>query len=150
MADHPTDVFADDVGVWDAEMEIFPSPGAAPVRMTAVSTNRRICGGRWLVVDFVAASGFEGHGVYGWDDAAGKYVGTWVDTTRTSIGRAEGTWDPATRTMTFVTRAVQEGRTLLTREVTRTVDDGTRTYSNFVTLTEGEHEMIRTTYRRRA
>lgn len=57
-----TAVFEKDVGVWDSEMEIRPAPGAPTARQKGVSTNHLI-GGRWLVVDYRADSGFEGHGI---------------------------------------------------------------------------------------
>ncbi len=149
MAD-PTDVFEKDVGVWDAESEIRPGPGAAPIRLQGVSTNRRIGGGRWLVVDYVADGGFEGHGIYGFDGDKHKYTGVWVDSTRTSIASSEGTWDAATRTMTFVTESLHGGRTIRCREITETVADGTQIYRNLVPTPDGgEFELIRIVYRRR-
>ncbi len=145
-----TAVFEKDVGVWDAEVEIRPAPGAPAIRQSGVSTNRRISGGRWLVVDYRADSGFEGHGVYGGDSGTGKYTGVWVDSAQSTIARSEGTWDAARRTMTFVTEARHEGRTLRYREITETHDDGSQTYRNLVPMPDGtEHEMIRTIYRRR-
>ncbi len=41
------------------------------MRQKGVSTNRRIGDGRWLIVDYRAEGGFEGHGVYGYDAAKG-------------------------------------------------------------------------------
>ncbi len=147
----PTAVFAKDEGVWDAEVEIRPGPGAPVVRQKGVSTNRRIGGGRWLIVDYRAESGFEGHGVYGYDAAKGKYTAAWVDSMQACIARSEGDWDPATRTMTFVTEATHGGRTIRYREITQTLPDGTQVYRNLVPTPDGgEFEMIRSVYRRRA
>jgi hypothetical protein len=144
-----TAVFAKDEGVWDAEMEIRPAPGAAPLRQKGVSTNRRIANGRWLVVDFRADSGFEGHGIYGWDASSEKYTGVWVDSMQTGISRAEGNWDPGTKTMTFHVEATHGGRTVRYREETRTQPDGSLFYRHFVPAPEGgEFEMIRTIYRK--
>ena len=146
-----TAVFEKDVGVWDAESEIHPGPGAAPVRQVGVSTNRRIGGGRWLVVDYRTEGGFEGHGVYGWDAAKGKYTGVWVDSMQTSIARSEGTWDPAMRTMTYVTETTIGDRTVTYREVTETREDGTQLYRNLMPTPDGgEFEMIRIVYKRRS
>ncbi len=144
-----TAVFEKDVGVWEAETEVHPAPGMPAIRHKATSTNRRIGGGRWLIVDYKADSGFEGHGIYGWDPATGKYTGVWVDSMQSSIARSEGTWDPATRTMTFVTETAHQGRTVRYREVTQTLEDGTQVYRNLVPMPDsGEFEMIRTTYSR--
>jgi len=146
-----TAVFEKDVGDWDAEVVIQPGPGAAPIRQTG-RYQARLTAGRWLVVDYQTDSGFQGHGVYGWDPARGKYVGSWVDSLQVSIARSEGTWDAATRTMTFVTEAAAaSGGTLRYREITQTEADGTQVYRNLVPVADGgELELVRTVYRRRA
>jgi hypothetical protein len=142
MADEQ-DVFRKDVGTWDAELEIRPEPGQPPQRSQGVSVGRLIAGGRWLVVDFKnQTTGFEGHGVYGWDAAKKKYVGTWVDDMRASLTVLEGDWDPAQRTMTFHAERW--------REVTTTVDDDTQIYRLFFPGPDGkDFEMMTVTYRRR-
>ena len=102
-------------------------------------------------MDYRADSGFEGHGVYGYDAAKGKYTAAWVDSMQSCIARSEGDWDPATRTMTFVTEAAHGGRTIRYREITQTLPDGTQVYRNLVPTPDGgEFEMIRSVYRRRA
>ena len=145
-----TAIFAKDEGIWDAEMEIRPAPGAEPFRQKGVSTNKRIAGGRWLVVDFKAETGFEGHGIYGWDASTEKYTGVWVDSMQTAISRAEGSWDPATKTMTFHVEVMHAGQKVRYREETKTLPDGSLVYRNLVPTPDGgEFEMIRATYRRR-
>jgi hypothetical protein len=146
-----TAVFEKDVGTWDADAEIRPGPGAPVIKHKAVSTNRRIGGGKWLIVDYRADSGFEGHGVYGWDPDKEKYTGVWVDSMGTSMARSEGTWDPSTRTTTFESEAFHQGRTVRYREITQTLDDGTQVYRHVLPTPDGgEFEMIRATYRRRS
>jgi hypothetical protein len=144
-----TAVFQKDVGVWDAEIEIRPAPGAAPIAQKGVSTNRLIAGGRWLVVEYRTESGFEGHGVHGWDGATERYTGVWVDSMQGGIARSEGTWDAAARTMTFVTEVTQGDKSFCYREITQTLEDGTQVYRNLVPSPGGEFEMIRAVYRRR-
>lgn len=145
-----TAVFAKDEGVWDAETEIRPGPGATPLRTKGVSANKRIGGGRWLVVDYRTDSGFEGHGIYGWDARAEKYAGVWVDSMQTAISRAEGSWDPATKTMTYHVEATHGGQKVRYREETRTQPDGSLLYRHLVPTPDGgEFEMIRTIYRKR-
>src|SRR5580692_10622765 len=70
-------VFEKDVGTWDADVEVR-MPGAPLQTSRGVAVNRLVCGGLWLVGDFRnETSGFEGHGVYGYDPQTKKYVGTW-------------------------------------------------------------------------
>ncbi|MCW5980016.1 MAG: DUF1579 domain-containing protein [Bryobacteraceae bacterium] len=144
-----TAVFERDVGDWEADIEIRPGPGTPPVRQKGGATNRTICGGRWLVVEHRSETGFEGHGVYGWDPSKDRYTGAWVDSMQTCITRSEGTWDAAGRTMTFETEAVHQGRVIRYREIIQTLDDGSRLYRNIVPMPDGsEFEMIRAMYRR--
>jgi len=145
-----TAVFEKDAGDWDVAMEICPAPGAPPIQLKGTSVNRLIGGGRWLVIDHKAESGFEGHGIYGWDASTGKYTGVWVDSMQTCITRAEGTWDPATRTMTFVTTGTHGDKPIRYREVTESREDGTRLYRNLIPMPNGdEFEMIRAVHTRK-
>lgn len=142
-------VFQKDVGTWDAELTITPGPGAPPIVQTGVSQNR-LLGDSWLIVDYRAASGFEGHGVYGWDDLRRCYIGTWIDSVSPTMARLEGSWDIATRTMSFTAETLRDGNPFRYREVTRTLDEGVQLYQNLVPLPGGgEFELIRTIYRRK-
>jgi hypothetical protein len=141
---------ADDVGTWDTELEITPYPGAPVNRTTGTAVNRLV-GGLWLVTDQSTESGFEGHGVYGWDPGAGCYVATWVDVAGAGMARGTGTWDEAERTMTYKLEVgLSSGDAVRYREVTQVVDEGTRIYRNLMPTPDGgEHEVIRATFRRR-
>ena len=159
MADKPASeawddalaVFAKDVGTWDAEIEVRVAPGAPPQRSTGVSHNRMECGGKWLVVDFTADSGFSGHGVYGYDPAKGRYVGLWVDNMRSFAAVSEGTWDARTRTMEFVTEANLQGGPTRWRDTTHSEGDDRQVMRTFFPSPDGgEREVMTITYRRRA
>ncbi len=145
-------VLAADAGVWDTEVEVTPAPGAPPQRSRGVSENRMTCGGLWLVTDYRNESGFEGHGVYGWDPVRGKYVGTWVDVMRQFLVVGEGSWDPERRAMTFSWEAPGPGgKPMRWREVTEKPDDATRVFrSLFPTPSGAEFELMRINYRKRA
>ncbi len=143
-------VLARDVGTWDAEVSIVPGPGAPPLSSRGVAVNKLIAGGRWLVMDFINETGFEGHGVYGYDDRRKLYVSTWVDNMRTSLVVAEGRFDAATGTMSYESQATMpDGSTVRWREDTRTVDEDTRTFRQLFLMPEGEIETMTVTYRRR-
>lgn len=145
-------VFQKDVGTWDAQVEVRMAPGAPPQSSKGVMVGRLICGGQWLVMEFKnEASGFEGHGLVGWDPAKKKYVSTWVDNMRTSLSQGEGTWDAATKTMTFWHELkLQNGNVMRWREVTETRDADTQLFRSFMPTSDGkEFEMMTTTYTRR-
>lgn len=141
---------AGEVGTWDSELEITPAPGA-PVNRTTGTVVSRLVGGRWLVTDQATESGFEGHGVYGWDPGSGENVATWVDVGGAGVATGTGTWDEGDRTTTYVMEvALPGGRTVRYREVTTVVDADTRTYVNLMPTPDGgEHPVIRATFRRR-
>jgi Protein of unknown function (DUF1579) len=146
------EIFQKDVGTWDAEVVVRPGPGAPPQTSRGVAVNRLI-GGVWLVSDFKNDSDFEGHGVYGWDPAKKKYVGTWVDSMRTFLAPMEGMWDAATKTMTFVGEGTTaDGRTMRWRETTTVTGPDTQVFRTFI-AGAGENgadlEVVTTTYTRR-
>lgn len=144
-------VFEKDVGTWDAEVEVRPAPGAPVQASRGVSVNRLIAGGAWLVADYVADSGFEGHGVYGFDQTKNSYVGTWVDSMRRFLVIAEGDWDEANKRMTYRGEAkMPDGRVLRWREETTTLDRDTQVFRSFMALPDGsDFEMMTVKYRRR-
>ena len=142
-------VLAEDVGVWDGEAEIRTGPGAPPMRHKAMTTYRLV-GGRWLTLDYKADSGFEGHGVYGWDPTKRKYAGIWVDSMQTTIARGEGTWDPATRTATYTFETMGPNGIVRYRETIERPDRDTRIYRNLMPGRDGtEFEMIHVVHKRR-
>lgn len=145
----PTAVFAKDVGTWDAEIVIRPGPGAPELRSKGVSV-QKLVGGRWLVADFTNESGFEGHGLFGWDETRKSYVGTWVDTMRTFLAVMAGAYDAESRTMTYsVETTTPDGRAVRWREVTQTVDADTQIFRQLWPAPDGDFEMMTVTYRRR-
>lgn len=145
-------VFQKDVGTWDADVTVTPQPGAAPQASKGVLHARLIAGGRWLVTDFRNdTTGFEGHGLYGYDAATGRYSGTWVDDTRSGLLVAEGEWNPEARTMTFEWSATfPDGRSMRWIDVTETVRDGEQIFRTLIPMPDGTRfEMMRAHYRRR-
>jgi hypothetical protein len=141
-------VFDKDLGTWDTELQIRPGPGAEPITTKGRTVNRLV-GGRWLVSDHTTESGFEGHGVYGWDADQGRYVAVWVDAAGGGMARGVGDWDEASRTMTYHFEVEHQGRKVRYRELTETQDDGSLAYRNLMATPDGgEYEAITATYRR--
>jgi Protein of unknown function (DUF1579) len=140
-----------DVGEWDASITITPGPGAAPQESTGRLVGRLISGGRWLVTDFKNhTTGFEGHGIYGYNPASKRYVGTWVDDMRTNIYVGEGQWDETSRTMTYVwSAAMPNGQAMTWKETSETVSENERVFRVLFPSPGGsEFEMMRVFYRR--
>lgn len=140
-----------DVGEWDATITITPQPGAAPQASTGRLVGRLIAGGRWLITDFKNhTTGFEGHGIYGFNVASGRYVGTWVDDMRTNLYVGEGEWDAASRTMTYVWKATMpNGQPMSWKETSHLVSDHEHLFRVLFPLSDsGEFEMMRAIYRK--
>ena len=140
-----------DVGDWDASITITPQPGAPPQSSTGRLSARLISGGRWLVTDFKNhTTGFEGHGIYGFNPGAKRYVGTWVDDMRTNLYVGEGDWDESASTMTYEWKAAMpDGRSMAWRETTKRVSADEQLFRVLFPLPDGgEFEMMRVVYRR--
>ena len=142
----PAQRYEADVGTWDGEVEVRPYPGADVQRSKGVMVNRRV--GTWLVSDFKNETGFEGHGIYGWDAAKQAYVGTWIDEARGSLVIGGGTLDGATMTYRF--ELATPDRTMRWHDVHEIVDADARLFRSFYELPSGEsHEVVTARYRRR-
>jgi hypothetical protein len=145
------EVLEADVGVWSAEVEVRPTPDA-PVQRSQGKLANRMCG-PWLVSDFKnETSGFEGHGLYGWDSIERTYVGTWVDPMRRGLVVMKGEWDPSARTMTYVGEMSRpDGSRIRWREVTEKPEDDVRIFRSFVPTPGGtELEVMTVRYERRS
>jgi hypothetical protein len=149
MSDH-TKLFEKDVGTWDGEIEVRVDPAAEPQRSSGVMTNQLI-GDRWLVTEFKnETTGFEARGIYGWDDAQQAYVGTWIDSMRSSLVIGQGTLDLDSNTMTYRFEVPQGDKIQRWRDVTHFVDDDNQVFRSFLELHPGkEHAVVTAKYRRR-
>jgi hypothetical protein len=143
-------VFQKDVGAWDVALSIRMGPGD-PQESQGVALGRLVSGGRWLVVEFRnETTGFEGHGVYGWDAVKQRYVGNWVDDMRPFMAIGEGTWDEGTRTMTWLTDVPgPDGNPMRLRETMQAVSDDEKSYRVFVPGPAGDFEMMTAKYTRK-
>jgi hypothetical protein len=139
-----------DVGEWLAEVQVRPGP-EAPVQNSAGTLSCRMCG-RWLVIDFKnVTSGFEGHGLTGWDSMAQRYVATWVDPSRRGLVVMNGEWDEDKRTMTFVGEMTRpDGSRLRWREITERPEPDVRIFRSLVPGADGgEFEVMTVRYDRK-
>jgi len=144
------ELLEDDVGVWHGEVEVRPAPDA-PVQKSEGTMKSRMCG-PWLLSDFKnETSGFEGHGIYGWDSIEHRYVGTWVDPMRRGLVVMRGEWDAANQTLAFVGEMTRpDGSRMRWREVTERPEDDVRVFRSFVPLPDGgEFEVMKVRYERK-
>lgn len=145
-----------DVGVWDAEVKMWPAADAKPMASKAVETNRML-GKLWLLSDFEGDFGgmkFTGHMQLGYDPLKKKYVGAWIDTISPFLQTMEGTYDEKTKTSTMMATGVDmaTGKPSTSKMITRHVSDDKRVFEMMspVEGKEGEWwKMMEVTYTRR-
>jgi hypothetical protein len=131
-------------GTWEgtAKATLDPSKPAAESKGTEV--NKMICNGLWQVSDFKGEFGgqpFEGHGVYGYDTAKKKIVGSWVDSMGTYLTLMEGDFDKAGKVLTLTMEMPGEnGKPVKSKMVTEFKDADHRT-STMSMIGDGGKEM---------
>lgn len=81
------------IGTWNAKVSYWMDPAAPATEATGTMVNSWIYGNRYLQHKYEGDMGgmpFEGMGLWGYDVAAGKYIGIWLDSMSTSIQHSEG------------------------------------------------------------
>jgi hypothetical protein len=147
-------VLKEDVGTWDASVEMM-MPGMPPGPPSkGVETNLLSCNGLCLVTDFkgeMMGAPFQGHGVSTWDTAKKKYVGSWSDSMAPGLAVTEATWDAAKKTMNGMMEAPDgQGGTAKMRSTVQYTADGKRVFSMFMAGPDGkETPTMRITYTKR-
>ncbi|MEO8359067.1 MAG: DUF1579 family protein [Vicinamibacteria bacterium] len=140
-----------DVGDWDGVISVTPAPGAPAQESKGRLNGKLISGGKWLILDFKNhTTGFEGHGIYGFDPAKKRYVGTWVDDVRGTIDVAEGDWDDDTRTLTYHwSTTLPNGSKMSWTETSQKVSDSEQVFRVFFPQPDGSpFEMMRAVYKK--
>ena len=126
---------ASEVGVWDAESKFWMAPETDPLESKAVETNTML-GEFWINSQYKSDLGgvpFEGHGQFGYDPVAKKFVGTWIDTMSPFLSTMEGAMDEAHKTLTVFSkgRDPQTGEENVSKMVTTYVDDNHKKFEMF-------------------
>lgn len=114
-------------GTWTAEVTSWMSPGAAPIKSTAVEESKMILGGRYQEAHLKGSfSGqpFEGMNLLGFDNKKQMFVSTWIDNMGTGVMNMEGAWDPSTNSMTMRGTFIDPttGKDVEARQIFRIID----------------------------
>ena len=102
---------AAEVGVWDAEVKLWPTADAEPMTSKGSETNEMF-GSFWLLSKFesdFSGMKYSGRMQLGYDPQKKKYVGTWIDTMSPYLQTMEGTYDEKTKTSTMLATGVDMG-----------------------------------------
>lgn len=133
------------VGTWDAVVKVHVGPGKPPLVSKGVEVNRLLLGGLWLQSSFRSDMGgvpFEGSGLFGYDPALGKHVGTWVDSMVMSQAFPEGTCTEGCKEVTLTFMGVgMDGKPCAYKEVSTQVDADHRSLAMYVKGKDGRYTL---------
>jgi hypothetical protein len=109
-------------GTWDAVVKMYEAPGKPPMISKAVEVNTMVPGGLWLTSEFKSemfGTPFEGRGIFGYDPATKRHVGTWVDSMVTGLALPTGTCKDDCRETTMIFKGPgMDGKMTTYKEVT--------------------------------
>jgi hypothetical protein len=140
-------------GKWTVEVTSWMEPGGEPGLAKGTVTSEMILGGRWLREEMRAefeGMPFEGLGLTGFDNMAGRYVTTWTDNMSTALLMGESTESTDT-SMTFRLRGMDpmRGGPAEWRTVVRITDTDHHEFEMFTTGPDGkEFRSLRIVYTR--
>lgn len=116
-------------GTWTTKHTMWMDPAAPPMTETGKSTDIAVLDGRQIQTDYrmqFMGQPYHGMGTLGYDNTAGKYVSSWMDSMSTGLMVTQGDYDPATKTYTFsgeMADPTKDGAMTRVRETMRVVDD---------------------------
>ncbi len=138
-------------GTWDATITQVDPNGGPPKVTHAVQTDRLRACGQWLITELTmagaapgAASSYEGFGILGFDPAANKMVGTWVDSLTDFVGVSKGTVSKHGKKLTLrvPTRDPASGATFMSKWVVKKVNANTRELQIYAPGPDGSNVQI--------
>lgn len=142
-------------GTWDLDMKMWMAPGMPPMESKGEATCEMVLGGRFLretVKSEFMGSPFEGIGYLGYDNAAKKYVLSWLDTAGTGVmsGVGDLSADSKTLNMTMTMTSPVTGKPETSRSTSTMVDPTTMKMESFMTGPDGkEFKSMELVYKRR-
>lgn len=96
----------DQAGTWHGKNTMWMFPGSEPMHSESVTTVTPILDGRFVQVESRGQmpggmGAFHGLGLYGYDNIAQRFVGTWIDNMGTTMAQGTGELSEDGRTLTF-------------------------------------------------
>lgn len=149
------ELLKDQVGVWDAHVKLYHTPGEEPEVTECTETVEMLPGGMWITSRFegkIMGMPFTGIGTSGYDPTEKKFIGTWVDSMSPYLQTIKGDYDPETKTLTSISesRNPLNGEKITYKEIGRKIDDDTRTFEMQMPNDDGEYvKMMEIEYTRK-
>ena len=92
-------------GTWDAVARFMTEPGKPMAESKGVETASMGLGGFWLITEYkgeMNGQPFTGRGSIGYDQQKQKYVGTWIDSSKSGLFLSEGNADDQGKLFTMI------------------------------------------------
>jgi hypothetical protein len=114
-------------GEWEEVITMYMDPSAPPATTNVTITKKMILGGRYQESKHkgdMMGIPFEGIGTIGYDNAAKKFVSSWVDNMGSGLMYSEGVWNEDTKTLVFLGKLTDPvtGLEVEIRETLRIID----------------------------
>ena len=130
------------VGTFKTKVTFVMAPGAPPNVGEGTSEHRWVLGGRYVEQSYKGDSmgmPFEGLGYTGYDNAQGKYVGTWMDTFGTGVMNSLGVGKPTAKEIKFDSVAIEpSGKKILFDCVVRIQDKNKHSFEMWTKAPNGK------------
>ena len=131
------------VGDWRAQIRIYTEPGAEPMEIEGRVHNEMVLDGRFLHSEYKGAlmgEKFLGIGYDGYDTAAEKHVGLWIDSGATGMGFFEGSCDAEGKVQTMFAEFIDPmtGKTKKMKGVTKVKSHSMYTYEAWDVAEDGK------------
>ncbi len=124
-------------GDWTFSSEVWMEPGAPPMKSSGTSKKTMIMDGRFLqeaTHGEMMGKAFDGRATTAYDNTAGEFIGTWIDSMSTTIAIVKGKRDGNTIEMHGEYLDPMSMQTMKVRYVSRLVDQDTHTFEYFMTV----------------
>lgn len=127
--------------------------GAEPDVSTGTASRKMIMGGRYLeetVHGTAMGRPFEGRGLTGYDNVAGQWWGSWIDSMSTGLMTSYGVWDETTGIGTFHGEYIEPttGEVQETRTVIHQYEGGDERMEMYMLTSAGEVKSMEILYKR--
>lgn len=123
-------------GEWTYSSKMWMDPSQPPMESGGEARKAMIMDGRYLQEEFSGVFNdepFNGRGLTAFDNVAGEFISTWIDSMGTGLIVSRGQRDEDTLTVEGEMLDPTRGQPMKLRMVTRIVDDDHHTFDYFVT-----------------
>ncbi|HXV75871.1 MAG TPA: DUF1579 domain-containing protein [Candidatus Polarisedimenticolaceae bacterium] len=135
------------VGKWNAAVRSWPVPGGEPTEVSGATEYELVLGGRYLQQKMTAqmmGMPYEGLGLSGYDNTAGKHTLLWVDSMSTWMTYGEGDCsdDHKTQTIRAEVKNPMGGPTMRAKLVTRIESDDKHVFEYYIVGDDGSETKV--------